>query len=109
MCTHTTHTCAHAHTHTRARIHTLTHSLLHSLTHSPAHSLTLSLTPTRTGTGKTTVARRVGQLFESLGLLSGSEVVSCSASDFVTGYANQSSGKTREMFEKALGQVGNAA
>lgn len=41
------------------------------------------------GTGKTTVARRVGQLFQSLGLLASAEVVACSASDFVTGYANQ--------------------
>ncbi|KAG2423774.1 hypothetical protein HXX76_015050 [Chlamydomonas incerta] len=57
------------------------------------------------GTGKTTVARRVGLLFESLGLLASSEVVSCSASDFVTGYVNQASGKTREVFAKAVGGV----
>eukprot|EP00198_Chlamydomonas_reinhardtii_P002822 XP_001692158.1 predicted protein [Chlamydomonas reinhardtii] len=57
------------------------------------------------GTGKTTVARRVGLLFESLGLLATSEVVSCSASDFVTGYVNQASGKTREVFAKAVGGV----
>ncbi|PNH08303.1 NFX1-type zinc finger-containing protein 1 [Tetrabaena socialis] len=58
------------------------------------------------GTGKTTVARRVGKLFESLGLLAdGQQMVSCSASDFVTGYVNQSSGKTRELFAKAVGGV----
>lgn len=57
------------------------------------------------GTGKTTVARRVGQLFRSLGLLADDNVVECSAGDFVTGYANQSAGKTREMFQKALGGV----
>ena len=51
------------------------------------------------------MARRVGLLFKSLGLLTSSDVVSCSATDFVTGYANQSGGKTREMFDKALGQV----
>ena len=33
------------------------------------------------------------------------QVVECSATDFVTGYANQSSGKTREMFEQAVGGV----
>jgi hypothetical protein len=47
----------------------------------------------------------MGQLFESLGLLAAGEVLCCSASDFVTGYANQASGKTREIFEKGLGQV----
>ncbi|WIA14243.1 hypothetical protein OEZ85_002779 [Tetradesmus obliquus] len=57
------------------------------------------------GTGKTTVARRVGLLFQQLGLLGTDQVVECSAGDFVTGYANQASGKTREMFEKALGGV----
>lgn len=55
--------------------------------------------------GKTTVARRMGQLFESLGLLSSSEVVECSASDFLTGYANQASGQTRKIFEQALGRT----
>ena len=44
-------------------------------------------------------------LFESLGILADPEVVACSASDFVTGYASQSSGKTREMFNSALGKV----
>jgi hypothetical protein len=44
-------------------------------------------------------------LFESLGILADSSVVACSASDFVTGYASQSSGKTREMFDSALGKV----
>lgn len=57
------------------------------------------------GTGKTTVARRVGQLFNQLGLLATSDVLDCSASDFVTGYANQASGKTRELFQKAVGGV----
>ncbi|KAG2492324.1 hypothetical protein HYH03_009275 [Edaphochlamys debaryana] len=57
------------------------------------------------GTGKTTVARRVGRLFASLGLLGSAELVACSASDFVTGYANQASGKTRELFKKAVGGV----
>lgn len=51
------------------------------------------------------MARRVGQLFESLGLLASSQLVACSASDFVTGYVNQAAGKTRELFDSALGQV----
>lgn len=57
------------------------------------------------GTGKTTVARRVGMLFKALGLLSSDAVLECSAKDFTTGYAGQTSSKTREMFEKGLGQV----
>ncbi|GFH21452.1 NFX1-type zinc finger-containing protein 1, partial [Haematococcus lacustris] len=57
------------------------------------------------GTGKTTVARRVGMLFKSLGLLSTDEVTSCSASDFMTGYAGQTAGQTRKLFETAVGGV----
>jgi SpoVK/Ycf46/Vps4 family AAA+-type ATPase len=57
------------------------------------------------GTGKTTIARRVGQLFQQLGILATAEVVSASAGDFVTGYANQSAGKTRDKFKEALGGV----
>jgi hypothetical protein len=33
------------------------------------------------------------------------QVVECSASDFLTGYANQAAGKTREIFESASGRV----
>ena len=47
----------------------------------------------------------MGQLFKSLGILGSADVVECSASDFVTGYANQSAGQTEKMFESALGQV----
>jgi hypothetical protein len=47
----------------------------------------------------------MGQLFHSLGLLSEPEVVECSASAFVTGFANQASGQTRKIFESALGKV----
>ena len=57
------------------------------------------------GTGKTTVARIMGQLLTSLNLLGRTNVVECSASDFVTGYTGQSGNKTREMFKSALGGV----
>lgn len=57
------------------------------------------------GTGKTTIARRVGKLFQQLGILGTGEVVECSAGDFVTGYTGQTAGKTRDMFEQALGGV----
>ncbi len=78
-------------------------SRLHTIT--PSCRTPVPWLPLRPGTGKTTVARRVGTLFASLGLLSDGEVVACSASDFVTGFANQSGGKTREVFERALGRV----
>jgi len=41
------------------------------------------------GTGKTTVARRLGKLLKSLGLLASDDVVECSASKLVTGFVNQ--------------------
>lgn len=47
----------------------------------------------------------MGKLFQQLGILATDEVVECSAGDFVTGYANQSAGKTRDMFQQALGGV----
>eukprot|EP00798_Chlamydomonas_sp_ICE-L_P024107 gene24107-9682_t len=57
------------------------------------------------GTGKTTIAKRFGLLLESLGLLATSDIEMCSASNFETGYVGQSSGKTREIFKKAVGGV----
>lgn len=57
------------------------------------------------GTGKTTVARRVGALFKSLDLLSSPDVVEHSASDFGTGFAGQSAEETRKIFASALGKT----
>jgi SpoVK/Ycf46/Vps4 family AAA+-type ATPase len=57
------------------------------------------------GTGKTTVARRMGMLFEAIGALPSAEVVQCSASDLVTGYVGQAAKKTRDVFESARGAV----
>jgi len=58
-----------------------------------------------TGTGKTTIARKVGQVFYDMGLLSSAEVVECSASDLVGQYVGQTGPKTKALFEKALGKV----
>lgn len=57
------------------------------------------------GTGKTTVARRIGKLFKSLGLLDSEDVVECSAKDFTTGYVGQASSQTCRVFERGLGKV----
>lgn len=57
------------------------------------------------GTGKTTVARRMGRLFKSFGILPTADVVETSASDFVTGYVNQSGIKTAKIMEDAKGKV----
>ncbi|KAL4256309.1 CbxX/CfxQ family protein [Pleurotus pulmonarius] len=57
------------------------------------------------GTGKTTVARKMGQVYYDMGFLSSTEVVECSASDLVGEYVGQTGPKTKKLFEKALGRV----
>jgi hypothetical protein len=57
------------------------------------------------GTGKTTVARKMGQVFYDMGILGSAEVVECSASDLVGQYVGQTGPKTKKLFEKALGKV----
>lgn len=51
------------------------------------------------GTGKTTVARRMGKMFYHLGLLPTDEFKELSASDMVTGYAGQAGQLTRSRLE----------
>ena len=58
-----------------------------------------------TGTGKTTTARKMGQVYYDMGFLSSAEVVECSASDLVGQYVGQTGPKTKAVFEKALGKV----
>src|SRR5260221_3460883 len=58
-----------------------------------------------TGTGKTTIARKVGQVYYDMGFLSSPEVIECSASDLVGQYVGQTGPKTKAIFEKALGKV----
>ena len=57
------------------------------------------------GTGKTTVARRFGMLFEALGVLPSADVVQVSASEFSTGFVGQTAAKTRDIFDSARGAV----
>ena len=57
------------------------------------------------GTGKTTTARKIGQIFYDMGSLSTAEVVETSASDLVGEYAGGSGPKTKRLLESALGKV----
>ncbi|TDL30087.1 P-loop containing nucleoside triphosphate hydrolase protein [Rickenella mellea] len=57
------------------------------------------------GTGKTTTARKFGQVYYDMGFLSSTEVIECSASDLVGEYVGQTGPKTKKLFEKALGRV----
>jgi len=57
------------------------------------------------GTGKTTTARKIGQIYFDLGFLSDVEVVECSASDLIAEYVGQTGPKTRRQLETGLGRV----
>jgi hypothetical protein len=57
------------------------------------------------GTGKTTVARRMGKLFHLLGILASDDVVEASASDLVGQYVGQTGPKTIGKLQEALGKV----
>jgi len=57
------------------------------------------------GTGKTTVANRMGRMFRGLGALPSADVIVCSGTDLIGQYVGQSAPKVREMMDKALGKV----
>lgn len=57
------------------------------------------------GTGKTTIARMVGRLYHSMGLLQKNDVVEVGRSDLVGGYVGQTALKTKAVCESALGGV----
>ncbi|KIY65706.1 P-loop containing nucleoside triphosphate hydrolase protein [Cylindrobasidium torrendii FP15055 ss-10] len=57
------------------------------------------------GTGKTTTARKMGQVYYDMGMLSKPDVHECSASDVVGKYVGHTGPLVRKVFEKALGQV----
>lgn len=57
------------------------------------------------GTGKTTVAKLLGQLYYEMGYLSNGNVVETDRQGLVAGYVGQTAIKTRQKVEEALGGV----
>lgn len=57
------------------------------------------------GTGKTTVARMIGQLYRDLGLLPSGHVVEVRRSDLVGEYVGHSAPKTEAAIKKAIGGI----
>jgi hypothetical protein len=57
------------------------------------------------GCGKTALARALGAMYHSLGLLAEPDVVERSASTLQTGYVGQAGGRVRACLDEALGRV----
>jgi SpoVK/Ycf46/Vps4 family AAA+-type ATPase len=57
------------------------------------------------GTGKTTVAKMLGQIYTQLGLLSKGHVIEADRSDLVAEFIGQTAPKTKEIIKKAKGGI----
>ena len=57
------------------------------------------------GTGKTTVARILADIYKANGVLSSGQMIETAREDLVAGYVGQTAIKTREILEKALGGI----
>ncbi|MDD4927057.1 MAG: AAA family ATPase, partial [Methylotenera sp.] len=57
------------------------------------------------GTGKTTVARLVGEIYAALGLLQKGQVIEVGRSDLVAGHIGQTATKSQKKMEEAFGGV----
>ncbi len=55
------------------------------------------------GTGKTTVARILVQLYKALGILERGHLIECDRKSLVAGYVGQTAIKTSELIDKAMG------
>ncbi|KAJ5115583.1 P-loop containing nucleoside triphosphate hydrolase protein [Penicillium atrosanguineum] len=59
----------------------------------------------KAGTGKTSTARKMGQVYYDMNLITSSEVVEASATDLVGQYIGETGPKTRKILQNALGKV----
>ena len=72
--------------------------------HSAKSTLHLAFTG-NPGTGKTTVARIVGRIYQKIGLLSKGHFVEVSRTDLIAGYQGQTALKVKKVIEQAKGGV----
>ncbi|PKS07997.1 hypothetical protein jhhlp_006609 [Lomentospora prolificans] len=57
------------------------------------------------GTGKTSTARLIGQIFYDMGFLASNEVVECSATDLIGQFKGHTGPKVQGLMEKGLGKI----
>lgn len=57
------------------------------------------------GTGKTTVARILAQIYKALGILERGSLIECDRQSLIGGYVGQTAMKTGEIIDKAMGGV----
>ncbi len=57
------------------------------------------------GTGKTTVVKLLGKIYQSMGLLSKGHVLTVASNDIIAGFVRQTGKNTKEFIEKARGGI----